>query len=325
MPLADDDPSPRSRQSPRVRRTYYRKSKSFFEYQIAIAGGIAVVAVAVLIPVLIQPEQSTPIPSPGSPSSVVVQTITKSWAPPLWVWVTVCAALAVTVVLLGWYIFSRVQRERADLSAIEKEAAFQRTLEEKKLAQLKTVTPLATLLELNQDQIDQYHRIATEQADRSFRSSQRAMAIGLAVIVACLAAGIYLRSSEAKIFVGAVAAVGAALSGFLNRTYIHMYGQTLGQLNRYFDQPVLTGYYLTAERLAQELPDNPEGEMRRMIIQQVLQSSAHLNGQRPEVSSKRQKRKSERTGRSKKVLVDTADLPAHGPAGVNGSSLERLS
>lgn len=28
-----------------------------------------------------------------------------------------------------------------------------------------------------------------------------------------------------------------------------MYGQTLSQLNRYFEQPVLTGYYLTAERL----------------------------------------------------------------------------
>jgi di/tricarboxylate transporter len=119
----------------------------------------------------------------------------------LWFWIVCGIALTATVALGGWYIVSRVRRERTNLKAIEEEAAFQRALEEKKLAQLKTVTPLATLLEINQDQIDQYHRIATEQADRSFRSSQRAMAVGLAVVVACLAAGIYLQSSEAKIFV----------------------------------------------------------------------------------------------------------------------------
>jgi hypothetical protein len=60
-------------------------------------------------------------------------------------------------------------------------------IDAQKLADLKTVTPLATLLELNQPQIDGYHRIATDQADRSFRSSQRAMAWGPPVIVGCFA------------------------------------------------------------------------------------------------------------------------------------------
>jgi hypothetical protein len=99
-------------------------------------------------------------------------------------------------------------------------------------------------LDLNQTQIDEYHRIATDQADRSFRSSQRAMALGLLVIVGCFAAGLYFTNGQPKVFVGAIAGVAAALSAFLNRTYLQMYGQTLSQLNRYFEQPVLTGYYL---------------------------------------------------------------------------------
>ncbi len=107
-----------------------------------------------------------------------------------------------------------------------------------------TLTRLATLLELNQSQIDEYHRIATDQADRSFRSSQRAMGLGLLVIVGCFAASLYFGNDQTKVFVAAIAGVAAALSAFLNRTYLQMYGQTLSQLNRYFEQPVLTGYYL---------------------------------------------------------------------------------
>jgi hypothetical protein len=119
-----------------------------------------------------------------------------------------------------------------------------------------------------------------------------------------------------------VATVGAALSGFLNRTYIHMYGQTLGQLNRYFDQPVLTGYYLTAERLAQELADNPEGEMRWLIIQQVLESSAHLNNQRTGDVTGQKKRKGKQIGRLKKSQTEGAEPPVPASPSPNGSTSE---
>ncbi|MGW0314113.1 hypothetical protein [Streptomyces flavidovirens] len=40
---------------------------------------------------------------------------------------------------------------------------------------------------------------------------------------------------------------------------------------------MLTGYYLTAERLALNLKDDPESEMRRRIIDQVLGASARMN------------------------------------------------
>ncbi|MFI2511719.1 hypothetical protein [Streptomyces sp. NPDC018972] len=47
-----------------------------------------------------------------------------------------------------------------------------------------------------------------------------------------------------------------------------------------FEQPVLTGNYLTAERLAQNLGEDPEREMRRRIIDQALEASARMDRRR---------------------------------------------
>ncbi|MEW2635385.1 hypothetical protein AB0903_28010 [Streptomyces sp. NPDC048389] len=215
---------------------------------------------------------------------------------PWWLWVVVGVVMVVVGAVGCFYLWTRARRESTDLKAAEEAAERQRELDAQKLTDLKTVTPLATLLELNQTQIDEYHRIATDQADRSFRSSQRAMGIGLMVIVGCFVAGLYFDSMQTKIFVASIAGVAAALSAFLNRTYLQMYGQTLGQLNRYFEQPVLTGYYLTAERLALNLKDDPESEMRRRIIDQVLGASARMNGavepaEEPPAQPRRRKRK----------------------------------
>ncbi|MFE2736240.1 hypothetical protein [Streptomyces sp. NPDC059349] len=216
-------------------------------------------------------------------------------AVPLWLWILIGVTATAVSGIAIYLLVKQIRREDLQLQAAEEAAELQKEIDAQKLADLKTVTPLATLLELNQSQIDEYHRIATDQADRSFRSSQRAMGLGLLVIVGCFAAGLYFGNGQTKVFVAAIAGVAAALSAFLNRTYLQMYGQTLSQLNRYFEQPVLTGYYLTAERLAQTLGEDPESEMRRRIIDQVLEASARMNngasGEEPPPPAKRQAKK----------------------------------
>lgn len=220
-------------------------------------------------------------------------------AVPLWLWILIGVTVAAVAGIAIYLLVKQIRREDLQLQAAEEAAERQKEIDAQKLADLKTVTPLATLLELNQSQIDEYHRIATDQADRSFRSSQRAMALGLLVIVGCFAAGLYFANGQTKVFVAAIAGVAAALSAFLNRTYLQMYGQTLSQLNRYFEQPVLTGYYLTAERLAQDLGEDPESEMRRRIIDQVLEASARMNngatGEEPPPPSKPKAKKKRTT------------------------------
>ncbi|MGW1615575.1 TRADD-N-associated membrane domain-containing protein [Streptomyces sp. NPDC002285] len=217
-------------------------------------------------------------------------------AVPLWLWILIGVTLTAVSGVAIYLLVKQIRREDLQLQAAEEAAKLQKGIDAQKLANLKTVTPLATLLELDQSQIDEYHRIATDQPDRSFRSSQRAMALGLLVIVGCFAAGLYFANGQTKAFVAAIAGVAAALSAFLNRTYLQMYGQTLSQLNRYFEQPVLTGYYLTAERLAQNLGADPESEMRRRIIDQILEAaSARMNNgasvEEPPPPAKRQAKK----------------------------------
>lgn len=216
-------------------------------------------------------------------------------AVPLWLWILIGVTVTAVSGIAIYLLVKQIRRENLQSQAAEEAAERQKEIDAQKLADLKTVTPLATLLELNQSQIDEYHRIATDQADRSFRSSQRAMALGLLLILGCFAAGLYFANGQTKVFVAAIAGVAAALSAFLNRTYLQMYGQTLSQLNRYFEQPVLTGYYLTAERLAQNLGEDPESEMRRRIIDQVLEASARMNngatGEEPPPTKRQAKKK----------------------------------
>ncbi|MGV9342953.1 TRADD-N-associated membrane domain-containing protein [Streptomyces sp. NPDC003688] len=223
-------------------------------------------------------------------------------AVPLWLWILIGVTVTAVASFAIYLLVKQIRREELQLRTSEEAAERQKEIDAQKLADLKTVTPLATLLELNQSQIDEYHRIATDQADRSFRSSQRAMALGLLVITGCFAAGLYIANGQTKVFVAAIAGVAAALSAFLNRTYLQMYGQTLSQLNRYFEQPVLTGYYLTAERLAQDLGDDPESEMRRRIIDQVLEASARMNngatGEKPPPPTKPKTKKKRTTATS---------------------------
>ncbi|WP_206666494.1 hypothetical protein [Streptomyces galbus] len=124
--------------------------------------------------------------------AVVVVGIGNSvGAAPRWLWILIGVVVTAVAGVAIYLLIKQIRREDLQSQAAEEAAERQKEIDAQKLADLKTVTPLATLLELNQSQIDEYHRIATDQADRSFRSSQRAMALGLLVIVGCFAAGLY--------------------------------------------------------------------------------------------------------------------------------------
>ncbi|MET9513163.1 hypothetical protein ABZX62_32770 [Streptomyces flavidovirens] len=78
---------------------------------------------------------------------------------------------------------------------------------------------------------------------------------------------------------------------------------------------MLTGYYLTAERLALNLKDDPESEMRRRSIDQVLGASARMNNAaqdaaEPPTPPRRKK---------KKAAVPTQAVPVGPPPLMPGS------
>ncbi|RPF30312.1 TRADD-N-associated membrane domain-containing protein [Streptomyces sp. TLI_185] len=125
---------------------------------------------------------------------------------------------------------------------------------------------LKILMDLNQRQVERYHEIVTRQARQSYRSAQFAMWAGVAMLAACLYVGLRYNAAEIKAFAAAMGAVSGAMTGYLSKTYLAVYRETLSQLNRFFDQPVTNGYFLAAERLAGDsMP-----EMRQRIVEQIL-------------------------------------------------------
>ncbi|WP_217238285.1 hypothetical protein [Streptomyces sp. AC555_RSS877] len=190
-------------------------------------------------------------------------------------WIT--AAVIVVLAVAG--VFYLVTRRRYMANQNEGFAAKLKAREEyhqQALEKLRKTTELATLMELNQGQIGEYHRIVTDQADKAFRSSRTAMGVGLLLLVCAAFGGVYVPLEEIRWFIAALAAFSTLLSGYLSRTYMILYRESISQLNRYFDQPVLNSYYLTAERLTQSLDREHVVEIRRQIINEVLATSSRL-------------------------------------------------
>ncbi|MFE0383938.1 hypothetical protein ACFW1F_07610 [Streptomyces bungoensis] len=174
---------------------------------------------------------------------------------------------------IPWLITRRTYMKNQNLRIAER-LKTEQELRHEALEKLKKTTELATLMELNQGQIDTYHRIVTQQADKSFRSSRLAMNIGMLLLVCAAFAVAYVPLDQVRWFIGALAAFSTVLSGYLTKTYLAMYKESIGQLNRYFDQPVLNSFYLTAERLTAGLDSEHAQDVRCQIINEVLATSA---------------------------------------------------
>ncbi|MFJ4478816.1 hypothetical protein [Streptomyces xanthochromogenes] len=73
----------------------------------------------------------------------------KGVAVPLWIWIVLAVLFVFATAMLCYFLYARGRREAASLKTTEEAAEQQRELHAQQLNQLKTVTPLATLLELS--------------------------------------------------------------------------------------------------------------------------------------------------------------------------------
>lgn len=153
----------------------------------------------------------------------------------------------------------------------------QRDEVEKILERLQNRMSLPGLIELNRLMLTEYHSIATNQAQKSFRSAQRAMLGGFSWLIVCFTAVILVSSLNGKILAAALAPVGGVLAGFLGRTYLFVYERSLVQLNQYYNQPLLNSYYLAAERLATEMSASAKDRLLEKVIDQLLAAASSLS------------------------------------------------
>ncbi|MFF4308506.1 hypothetical protein [Streptomyces sp. NPDC001507] len=203
---------------------------------------------------------------PGDPRSIHVD--------PLMLWIlSSCLIVPLSAFVALWFHERRKYMKNQN-DTFDQRIAAEREYHAEALEQLRQAGELTTLMQLNQDQIKTYHDIVTEQADKSFKSSRIAMGIGMLLLVCAAIGGAWVPLEQVRWFIGALAAFSTLLSGYLSRTYLTLYKEAIGQLNRYFDQPVLNSYYLAAERLVGDLSEEHQDEVRKQIITEILANGA---------------------------------------------------
>lgn len=172
--------------------------------------------------------------------------------------------VAVSIAVLGSVIY------RSALTAFTPQAAIDAgnrlAEEEDKLAR---DTTLPALLRYNRDQMALYHQIATSQARVAGRNSQTAIAIGFLALVAGSIVAIVSNDAATKLITGGLAALGGIFSGYIARTFFVAQDKAIGQLYKYWEQPLTTSYILMAERVTNAFADNRirEKELGKLIDQ----------------------------------------------------------
>ncbi|MEU6421112.1 hypothetical protein [Streptomyces spiralis] len=221
---------------------------------------------------------------------------------PPWV-MPVTVGIATAFVAAGFWAYWLVQRAKW------REAERERKALESAADRLRERMELPSLVDFNRVLLDRYHGIATDQATKAYRSSRFAMAVGLVVLVVAFFAGWRLNAQGDRLFVGSVAAVGTAFTAYLSRTYMQTYERALQQLNQYFNQPVLNGYFLNAERIAASLPDErKKTEILEQVVVDILESGKEMHRNITAVAAAQAG--TSKAGRGRRAAQAEASIPA---------------
>jgi hypothetical protein len=112
---------------------------------------------------------------------------------------------------------------------------------------------LGDLAIFNHRQVEAYQTIARSQARRSYGSSQVAAGVGLLILVIGSINVLWTSNSGARVPVTVLTGLGAAIAGYVGKTYLDTYRLTIDQMHWYYGQPLVSSYMLAAERLAEKI------------------------------------------------------------------------
>ncbi|MFE7718169.1 hypothetical protein ACFU44_03900 [Nocardia rhizosphaerihabitans] len=129
---------------------------------------------------------------------------------------------------------------------------------------------LLKLMEVNRRQMEAYDVQARAQGRSSHRSSLFAMTAGLMIVGAGLWITVNADDSATKYSAAIVAAVGTATGGYIARTFIRVNTSAQQHVRYYFEQPLVQSYLLTAERVAERLPERRRGNQYELIVAAAL-------------------------------------------------------
>jgi hypothetical protein len=157
---------------------------------------------------------------------------------------------------------------------VEKQEIIQASIERRvALDNVHDNLSVENLIRLNRAETDQYHKITRVQAEKSFHNSQIAMFFGFAIVGSGAIIVLLPISTETKLAVAGISAVGTALAGYINRTFLKSHELSILQLNIFFRQPLVQSYLLTAERLAAQLETAQKSTALNKVILQAMDSA----------------------------------------------------
>ncbi|MFI7527505.1 hypothetical protein [Nocardia salmonicida] len=136
---------------------------------------------------------------------------------------------------------------------------------------------LLKLMEVNRRQMEAYDVQARAQGRSSHRSSLVAMTAGLAIVGAGLWITVNAEDSATKYSAAIVAAVGTATGGYIARTFIRVNTAAQQHVRYYFEQPLVQSYLLTAERVAERLPNRKREHQYELIVAAALQQAGMVS------------------------------------------------
>ncbi|MFH9226536.1 hypothetical protein [Streptomyces lydicus] len=117
-----------------------------------------------------------------------------------------------------------------------------------------------------QKRLDYYHRIATNQAEKSFLYGQVAACSGFFVLLTSSLIAALARSTTGSVVAGAAGVTASGVGAFIGSTFMRTQERASTQLEAYFKQPLELSKYLAAERLVHTLDQNDRSAATRDII-----------------------------------------------------------
>jgi hypothetical protein len=99
------------------------------------------------------------------------------------------------------------------------------------------------------------------------------MHMGFATLLLCIVLVALPTPNESKIPIAGLGSVSIVISGFITGTFLKQHALSVSQLNRFFSQPLVTSYLLTAERVAAGLVDTAKESNLSAVVDQALRSA----------------------------------------------------
>jgi hypothetical protein len=146
----------------------------------------------------------------------------------------------------------------------------------------------------NRSAVERYHHLTQAQAEKAFNNCQAAMMVGLGLLVL---GGIVILSgvpTPTKITVGVLTGIATLVSGYVTRTFLRTYSDTITQMNKLYQQPVVSGYLIHAERVAMSLGDARENALET-LISECVNAARSVQG-RPRAETPSHGRSRQRSG-----------------------------